>query len=416
VQEQQRKSAQESAAPVEAAACHIKHAPAVLQVRQLLPYSPTVLLLHAETSYLLAIAALDDLYAEPIRPHVQELSFNGSWPQGAAHCAANAQQQQHHGAGQLTQSTQLHQHEQEAAALLPAAETAADVVASSSASCVLHHGGHISQSQQAAGTEGQSHHSAHTNSTSTNINSFSRVAAAAAADGMQQHSSRSPRQQRQRAQRQHQTQQQQQQQAQHATQQQQLPPQCSQSCSVPTDLEVMDQLLDQLVLLDPKISKALANAPRVQFETFRPAAEEELAASKSPRGGADDINRTFLTACSVPDAACTSPQQEQQRQQPAFPAGHCSFLPACPGAAAEPRLTPRQQQQPGSLLRQPEVACSADLFDYSMRAAVSGSYGAKGRARLHSMNLSEEVDSSSFSGAASSANGGRGHRLVHDLK
>jgi hypothetical protein len=100
-------------------------------------------------------------------------------------------------------------------------------------------------------------------------------------------------------------------------------------------------------------------------------------------------------------------------------AGCCSFLPACPGAAAEPRLTPRHQQQqqqhPESLLRQPEVACSADLFDYSMRAAASGSYGAKGRARLHSMNLSGEVDSSSFSGAAASLNGGRGYRWVRSL-
>jgi hypothetical protein len=65
------------------------------------------------------------------------------------------------------------------------------------------------------------------------------------------------------------------------------------------------------------------------------------------------------------------------------------------------------------LLRQPEVACSADLFDYSMRPAANSSYGAKGRARLHSMNLSEEVDSSSFSGAAALVNGGRGYRWVH---
>jgi hypothetical protein len=231
--------------------------------------------------------------------------------------------------------------------------------------------------------------------------------------------SRSPRQQQQQQQqqaskqRQRHLRQQSQQQPQHAAQQQQvtLPAQCSQSCSVPTDLEVMDQLLDELVLLDPNISKALANAPRVQFETFQPAAAVAgPATSRSAQAdtGADDINRTFLTACSVPDTSNDS----QQQQQSAMLAGCCSFLPACAGAAAEPQLTPRQQQQqlPGALLRQPEVACSADLFDYSVRAAAAGSYGAKGRPRLHSMNLSAEVDDSSFGGAAASMNGGRGHR------
>ncbi|KAF6265061.1 hypothetical protein COO60DRAFT_1692217 [Scenedesmus sp. NREL 46B-D3] len=146
----------------------------------------------------------------------------------------------------------------------------------------------------------------------------------------------------------------------------------------------MDQLLDELVLLDPKISKALTNAPRVQFETFRLATTAGPAASSSPRRdiGVGDLTLTFLTACR-----------------------YCSFLPACPGAAAEPGLTPRQQQQqqqPGDLLRQPEVACSAELFDYSMRAAASGSCGAKGRARLHSMHMARS-QYNSLAGASAEA-------------
>lgn len=364
--------------------------------------------------------ALLVVYAEPARPHVQELSFNGSWAALPAEQVVHAQQQlpQPSHQAQAAESQVQQQGETCGGGARPPDSSGDE----HDITCLLQQGGRISQQQQGTVIEAHEQHTASASRSCTHNVTVSgaalgvRIAAEAAAEMKQHQLSRSPRQQQQASrQRQRHSRQQSQQQPQHAAQQQQLllPPLCSQSCSVPTDLEVMDQLLDELVLLDPKISKALASAPRVQFETFRPAAEGP-ATSRSARGdnGADDINRTFLTACSVPDTVSNS--QEQQQQSTAL-AGSCSFLPVCAGTAAEPRLTPRQQQQqqlPGALLQQPEVACSTDLFDYSTRAAAAGSYGAKGRTRLHSMNMSAEVDASSFSGAAGSLNGGRGHRLV----
>lgn len=173
----------------------------------------------------------------------------------------------------------------------------------------------------------------------------------------------------------------------------------SQSCSVPTDLENIDQLFDELVMLDPKFNHALADAPVIQFETFIAPPANYNGTSSQPA----DLHRTFMTACEVPDS-----QQQQHGEQ-------CSGSNLQPGLQL-PKLPGGVGQQHTGHLFQPEVACSKDLFTWK---SSSQSGAGDGRGRLHSLSLDPTLEQQAASGstgvkwADGGSNSSSGGVLVH---
>lgn len=150
----------------------------------------------------------------------------------------------------------------------------------------------------------------------------------------------------------------------------------NQSCSVPADLEVMDQLFDELVMLDPNFSAALAHAPPIQFETFVAAHNGSNSAVDTTTNDTD-IHKTFLTACEVPESQLQEIEDQPNGDKVALVCTQTSNHPA--------------QRHP-SVLGQPNVAASADLFTWKV-SSQSGS-----GARLHNMNFEPAVQQQSLSG------------------
>lgn len=155
----------------------------------------------------------------------------------------------------------------------------------------------------------------------------------------------------------------------------------SQSCSLATDVEIMDRVFDELVMLDPVLSKALLHAPPVHFTTVTPEQHDTSNTADDQPQDTDDT-RTFITACQVP---------ESSHNTQAFAHNLSMLLPA--EAADTSKATPHR---PSAFFAAPELAASTDIFSWKNSSQTGSFDGA--RARLHSLTFDPTLQQTSSAG------------------